>query len=219
MFRQDKKITEEMVEETEDIFTLRKMGMDLFLKYMQFKMGMMPGTPFSNPNLFNPQNIHGFMDDMDKSENDLLLAIRCFEKVVEIVPEFYFDWNQLGLLYLEARGGGILALALTAKTGERTKECFEKALELNPAFARGYDGLGTAYETLNDREKAFENKLKAVALQPQSSIYWNSLGLNYALRKELRKAIACYQRALELNPQNMTARRNLQSVMREASKI
>ena len=134
-------------------------------------------------------------------------------------PEFYFDWSQLGILYLEARGGGILALALTAKTGERTKECFEKAIELNPAFARGYDLLGNTYETLNDRENAFKNKLKAVVLQPQSSIHWNGLGLNYALRKQLRKAIACYQRAIELDPQNMTAKRNLQSALNEARKI
>jgi len=71
---------------------------------------------------------------------------------------------------------------------------------LNPAFDRVYDGMGTAYERLNDLEKAKEFKLKAVALNPLSSLNWNGLGLNYLLTKDYRKAIVCFERALELNP-------------------
>lgn len=176
-------MNEEETNNKMDPYKLRELGFELFLRFIKEKGG----------------GFEGFLNEY------LLQAIAYYEQLVKILPDFYFDWTELGLFYLAA------FFNLT-----RAKECFKKALELKPDFDKALYHLGTVYEMSGkDREKGFECKLKAVALSPQSSEGWIRLAESYILREEREKAIVCYEKSLELNPENPVAKSGLYSVLNE----
>lgn len=189
------------INKIDDPYKLREMAFNFFMEYGKVKAN--PSLLISDMRSSAPGQTFRNLESM---EQNLYYAIDCMERVVEILPDFYFDWMQLGVFYSEAM------------SFDRAIQCFEKSLELKPDFDHAHQHLGTTYEKKNDRQKAYDYKIKAVALNPENSYAWEALGLNYNLTNQYDKAIACLKRAIEISPMNQLARRNLQYALEKRNK-
>jgi tetratricopeptide (TPR) repeat protein len=119
---------------------------------------------------------------------DLAEAEKCFEKCLEIAPEFAEAMNYLG--YMWAENGLHL---------ERARELIEKAIKLEPKNAAYLDSLAWVLFRLNQPSQALEYVLKAVDLseEPDATVQ-DHLGDIYAALNQMDKARAAWQKSLEL---------------------
>jgi tetratricopeptide (TPR) repeat protein len=72
-------------------------------------------------------------------------AIKHYKKALEIYPEHYSSWNNLGTIYTRLYKEHELAIS-----------CFEKCIKYKPDFPNVYFNMGLAYENLGNHEKALE---------------------------------------------------------------
>jgi tetratricopeptide (TPR) repeat protein len=119
---------------------------------------------------------------------DLAEAEKCFEKCLEIAPEFAEAMNYLGYMWAEH------GLHL-----ERARELIEKAIKLEPKNAAYLDSLAWVLFRLNQPSQALEYVLKAVDLseEPDATVQ-DHLGDIYAALNQMDKARAAWQKSLEL---------------------
>jgi tetratricopeptide (TPR) repeat protein len=76
-------------------------------------------------------------------------AIADFRKALEVDPNYYLAWNNLGLTY---KGKGELNEAIA---------CYTKALKINPKFGIAYNNRARAYELLKQPDKAADDDNRA----------------------------------------------------------
>ena len=115
-------------------------------------------------------------------------AITCYDKALEINPEFVEVWNNKGIsLHMLGR----LEEAVT---------CYDKALEINPEFAEVWNNKGLSLADLGRREEAIACYSKALEINPEVAGAWTNKG--YSLNKlgRIKEAVTCYDKALEINP-------------------
>ena len=72
-------------------------------------------------------------------------AIKHYKKALEIYPEHYSSWNNLGTIYTRLYKEHELAIS-----------CFEKCIKYKPDFPNVYFNMGMAYENLENYEKALD---------------------------------------------------------------
>jgi tetratricopeptide (TPR) repeat protein len=117
-----------------------------------------------------------------------------FSKVIEIAPEWYGTYVNVGAIYTE--------------TGqyEKALEPLNKSIAIRPTYA-GYVNLGAAYFGLNRFAEAATAYEEASKLDPQQYVIWGNLGdaLFYGGKKDqskapLRKAIELAESELKVNP-------------------
>lgn len=102
-------------------------------------------------------------------------AIRCFKKMIEIKPESYRAFYNLGITYF---GLGNIEKAL---------ESYNEALKIKPDYKYCYYNIGYLYENIGESEKAMGFYDKALNIDP---------GFIYALnaRESVRKQIDAFHR-------------------------
>jgi len=158
-------------------------------------------------------------------------ALRYFEEVVKLKPDFSEAYSALGECYyalkqnqksLEAykeaakidsgncRHLNNLGL-IYGKTGyiEEAIQTFKKAVQIDPTFATGHYNLGTYYAKLGDHEGAVNSLRDAIKIDPEQTIAYNNLGLAYHDLGRYKEAIEAYKEALERDPNNDIIYRNL----------
>ena len=96
---------------------------------------------FFNPSLTHAQNIKDlFMTGitaLQANKNDE--AIKSFENIIELKPDFAPAYNFMGMAY-KAKG----------KNANEIIPYFEKAIAYDPNYAMAYDNLGKAYYGMGD---------------------------------------------------------------------
>ena len=128
--------------------------------------------------------------------NEYEQAIKDFNKVIELNPNYAEDYYGRGYAYAELN------------EYERAIEDYDRTIALNPKFAEAYYNRGLAYAELNEYKRAIEDYGKAIALNPDDAGAYNNRGLAYAELKEHERAIEDYDRAIELNPDDAAAYNN-----------
>ena len=117
-------------------------------------------------------------------------AIECFEKAIELNPDYADAYHSLGYAH--------------HKTIDFTKaiDCFEKAIELNPDNPRTYYRLGNSYVIRHHYPKAIECFEKAIELHPDFAKAYNNLGYVYLGFEspwyDSDLGIECYKKAAKL---------------------
>ena len=148
-------------------------------------------------------------------------AIKCYEKAIELNPNYAEAYNSLGYAYLAGRQGY-----------DKAEEYFLKAFDLDPFYVTGYTNLGNLYLIREgDYEKAIEYNYNAIKYLDEATEYYSrrtrfssvdkrfiisyvfvyfSLGQIYQKYKpDYDKAIEYYGKAVELNPNYAEAYFNL----------
>ena len=151
-------------------------------------------------------------------------AIEIFKKAVELNPNDYANWYNLGILYRDNEQyedaiksllkatelnsndyQSWLDLAISYIHNEQYEEAIEpllKAIELNPNDASSLSILGYVYKINGQYEEAINSLLKAVELNPNDDYSWQLLGECYCNNGELDNAINSCLKATQLNPDN-----------------
>ena len=89
---------------------------------------------------------------------------------------------------------------------------FKKAIEINPDHASAYNGLGYAYDSLGQHQKAISSYKEAIRLNPNDAGTHNNLGHTYEKLDQYQDAVASYKEALRIDPNHTKARNNLKKI-------
>ena len=138
--------------------------------------------------------IHDFEDALEENffnlgyfAEDAEFTAKAYQKTIEIRPNNYHSWNNLGNAYIDL---------------QKYKEsiyCYKQAIEINDHFEKAWYNLGATYVDMKQYEKAIPCYEKAIEIKPDFDS-WYSLGLTYTDMKIFEKAIFCFEKAIEINP-------------------
>ncbi len=162
-----------------------------------------------------------FKEGIEKNkEKKYREALECFEKVIEIDPEYEEVWFQMGWTYSHIyqnekpveRDDEIFDDIYYNPFGvspeldnlsNKVIECYVKAVSLAPEEYGAWYNLGKHYQDeLKDYQKAIECYEKVLRINPEFSYAWNNMGLTYDKMGDMEKAAECYKKAVEFDPEN-----------------
>lgn len=134
-------------------------------------------------NWFNAGFIKGFF----KEKKDLKNAIKYYQKAIDLEPNFYQAWFNMGTTY------GLL------EEYEYALEKFQKTIDLESSFYQAWYHLGYTYEQLGKFEIAIEKYQKAIDYYNDYKS-WLQMGIAYGKLGELETAVKKIEKAIEINP-------------------
>lgn len=114
------------------------------------------------------------------------IAIKHFEKAINLDPKFSGHYNAIGGFYL------------FKKSFEKAEINFKKSLALNSNDATTYNNLGLLYLDQRRFEEAKFNLEIATILDPNLGGAFINLGILYSLQSNLNKAKEIFTKAIEL---------------------
>ena len=124
-------------------------------------------------------------------------AIRAYEKVVEVDPEFSGGYYNLGNLYYDM------------KRYDRAAAYFRKVIALKPDFVEAYFNLGNLQFDTGNYDLAIANFKRVIALKPDFAEAHFQAGNAWFGIREYEKAAGHFETAVRLNPQFVKAYYNL----------
>lgn len=133
----------------------------------------------------------------DEQEGRLDKAIKEYQAVLRIIPNYANAHNNLGWIY-ERQG----------RLDEAVRE-YETAIQIDSSPSLTYCNLGRVYGQKKRFDKAIEMLLAALEIAPNDANAHFQLGWVYGAKGRLDKAIEEYQTALQIDPQLGVAHLNL----------
>lgn len=124
-------------------------------------------------------------------------AIRAYEKVIELDPNYVEAYNNLGIIYQEM---GDLESALKS---------YRRAIEINPKYEKALNNIGILLHLKGEDEKATEAFNRILAINPNHIESYINLGTLYKKKGLSEKAAHSYQKALAINPRHGETHYNL----------
>ena len=123
--------------------------------------------------------------------------LSCFEKVIQIDPNFVQAHSNLGVVLKEL--------------GEYQKaiSCYEKAIKINPHYAEAYNNLGIALKELSKHQKAISCYEKAIKINPHYAEAYYNLGSILSVLGQYDKATTAYHQAINIKSDYTKAYSNL----------
>lgn len=126
------------------------------------------------------------------------LMIKHFRRAIEIYPEYYQAWNQLGEIYMVVKDNYDMA-----------DRIFRKALSINPELQKAYYNLGYLNYKNQKYELAKKYYKQYLDFQPEH-VGVHSMLSKMAFRQDsLEKALEWNRKILEFNPENAEAYFNM----------
>lgn len=124
----------------------------------------------------------------DNKNNDL--ALKDFNKAIEINPQYLGAYNNRGLVY--------------RSTGDNTKAIkdFNKAIKINPDNATGYYNRGVSFNSLGNYNEAIDDFNKAIKINPQYVNAYHTRGYAYYKLEMYSQALNDISTAIELDPED-----------------
>jgi len=120
-------------------------------------------------------------------------AIEAHEKALEINPEYYEAWVNLGIVYRYIGNY------------EKAEECYNKAYDINPNYPELHISMGALYIYQNKPYEAVTILEKAVKLDPSISVAHSNLALAYAMVGRFADAENALRQATVLGYDNSAA--------------
>ncbi|GET40205.1 DUF5672 family protein [Microseira wollei] len=166
-----------------------------------------------------------------KKQGKLDDAIACYQKAIQLQPNYAPPYNSLGIVYREK---GQLDRAI--ESYQKAIECqenyvqaynnlgnalrdegklddaiasYQQALKLDPDYINAHFNLGNALQQQGKFAQAIECFQQVIQRQPNYVDAYSSLGHAYKAQENLEAAINCYQKAIQLQPDSATAHSNL----------
>lgn len=116
------------------------------------------------------------------------LALKAFEKAIELKPDFAEAWNNKGIL-----------LGKLDRDGEALS-AFEKAIDLKPDYAEAWLNRGVSLDSLGRLDEALKSYDRAIEIKPDAAETWSNKGVTLYNLKRQAEAVKSYERAIELKP-------------------
>lgn len=144
------------------------------------------------------------------SPSDIRKGIVCFEKAIQLEPEYANAYAMIASCY-----------ALLGASGQmQPKEAFEivhansdKALQLDPTLSSGYAAKGSAYLLYDWKWKeAYEALIKAIELNPAQTNAHQMLSFYYMITDQKEEAIKIMEQAYEVDPLSPLVNKSLADV-------
>ena len=151
-------------------------------------------------------------------------AIRCYDRALEIDPEYTDAWNNKGIAlkglgrYDEAircydraleidpeyTGAWISKGNSLANLGryDEAIRCCDHTLEIDPEYAIAWSNKGIALNNLGRYNEAIRCCDHTLEIDPKDAIAWHNKGVALAKLGRYDEAIRCYDRALEIDPED-----------------
>jgi serine/threonine protein kinase/Flp pilus assembly protein TadD len=132
-------------------------------------------------------------------ENDSRIAIKMYERAVELDPGFALAYAQLCEIHSHMYHNGY------DNSQERiamAKQAVDKALQLDPDLPAAHYALGRYYTAINDFERALEQFAIVLKSQPNYGAAITMTGYTQRSQGKLEQAVINFKRDLELNPRN-----------------
>ena len=120
-------------------------------------------------------------------------AIEYCYKVIDIDPNSFETWNNLGYAYTYQ--GNL----------DKAVECYSRAIELNQNYATAEINIGSVYDSMKNYDKAIEHYQKALGIAPENADALNSIGYVYIQKGDFDRGIEYCQKALEFNSRHAAA--------------
>ncbi|MGE5657707.1 MAG: tetratricopeptide repeat protein [Actinomycetota bacterium] len=136
-------------------------------------------------------------------------AKQCYEKALEIEPDFAEAYINLGTLYAQQQ------------EWEPAINCYQKALTLKPDLASAYRNLAKAWTQIGQLAAADECWYQAYSMEPEKATPEEHIQLGNTLlrQNQVAQAITCYCHAIELNPNFDEAYQNLGKALQVQRKL
>lgn len=131
------------------------------------------------------------------NQKNISEAIKAYRHVIEMDPNFFEAYNNLGLIYLEMGDY------------DNSLKTLKEAIEINPNYEKALNNLGIIYYLKGDNKKAMEVFQKAIEINPNNVEGYIHLGIIYMKKGQWEKGIESYQKALSIQPGNGEAHYNL----------
>jgi tetratricopeptide (TPR) repeat protein len=93
--------------------------------------------------------------NLSLTKQDYDEAIRCYQKALELKPDYAEAWNNMGIAY-GSRGNL-----------EEAMRCYKRALEVKPDLNEAWYNMAFTCALLGHAEAALENLRKAIELHPE----------------------------------------------------
>ena len=124
-------------------------------------------------------------------------AVSCYQKAIEINPNYIKAHNNLGNTYQELG------------KYQKSVKCFKQAIDINPNFETAHNNLGNAFQELGEYQDAVSCYQKALHLQPDNAEAHYNLGCVFDEIGKTRDAILSYSQAIKHDPTHSSAHYNL----------
>jgi serine/threonine protein kinase/Tfp pilus assembly protein PilF len=129
-------------------------------------------------------------------ENDFRIAVKMYEKAVELDPTFALAYSRLSLAHswtywFYDRSKERLGMA---------KQAVDKAFQLNPDLPEAYSAMGRYYYNLLDFDSALEQFAIARKSLPNDSEILSHIGFAQRRQGKFEQALANIKRACDLDP-------------------
>jgi tetratricopeptide (TPR) repeat protein len=153
--------------------------------------------------------------------NEYELALKAYDKAIELKPDFAAAWSNRGFLLgelgrydeaLKANDKAIelkpddatagynrgLALRKLGRYDEALK-AYDKTIELKPDFAAAWDNKGFLLDKLGRYDEALEAHNKAIKLKPDYANAWYNKACAYSLKGDKENALKNLSKAIDLD--------------------
>jgi tetratricopeptide (TPR) repeat protein len=129
----------------------------------------------------------------DEVNKDHATAIDCYDKSLELDPEYAYAWNN--------KGNSLHGLGRY----EDALGCYDKSLELDPEYAHAWNNKGNSLDGLGRYEEALSCLDKSLELDPEHVVAWHNKGSSLHNLGRYEEALCCSDKALELDPEDANA--------------
>ncbi|MBN2545012.1 MAG: tetratricopeptide repeat protein, partial [Spirochaetes bacterium] len=131
---------------------------------------------------------HNHMAIYYQQEKNYDMAIKHFNKTIDIEPQYYGPYNNLGIIYHDK------------KEYEKAIEYYNRGIMLNPYSHQQYYNLAYAYHKLNKLDDAVINYKKAIDLRKNYLSAINNLARALMDQKKFIEAESYIKLAIKYNP-------------------
>ncbi|MFW9996685.1 MAG: tetratricopeptide repeat protein, partial [Candidatus Odinarchaeota archaeon] len=115
-------------------------------------------------------------------------AVKVFNRVIEIEPDFYEAWYNKGITLDKQNDYSEAAKA------------YEKAIEIKPDFYEAWNNKGTALANQGNYSEAAKAYDKATKIKPDLYVVWNNKGAALANQGNYPEAVKAFDKAIEIKP-------------------
>jgi non-specific serine/threonine protein kinase len=132
--------------------------------------------------------------------NDHKIAIRMFERAVELDPGLTLAYAKLGNIHARMYN---LRYDHSPERIAMAKQAVDKALQLDPDLPEAHMALGNYYHVTGDHERALEQFAIVLKSQPNHTAAISMTGYTQRNLGKLEQAVANFKRYLELHPRDV----------------
>ncbi|UCE55783.1 MAG: tetratricopeptide repeat protein [Desulfobacterales bacterium] len=125
------------------------------------------------------------------------LALKMFEKAIELDPEYALAYSWLGLTHLHRWTHG---WNRDPKVRDLAFDLAQRSLDLDDSLSEPHRIMGDIYLYKKQHEKAIDERKKSVSLDPNNADALAGLGEAFIYNGQLEDGITLVEKAIRLNP-------------------